>query len=156
MRIFNTLTRRIEELEPLDPGHVRLYTCGPTVYDFAHIGNFRTYVWEDLLRRTLKFLGYSVTQVMNITDIEDKIIAKAIAQGVGLAEVTEPFIAAFFEDLAVLGIERAEHYPRATEHIPEMIAIAKAKPGTLTFASAGNASPGHMCGEMLKNLAGID
>src|SRR5262245_60168873 len=125
MRIFNTLTRRTEELEPLEPGHVRLYTCGPTVYDFAHIGNFRTYVWEDLLRRTLKFLGFSVTQVMNITDIEDKIIAKAIAQGVGLRDVTEPFIAAFFEDLSVLGIERAEHYPRATEHIPELIAIAK-------------------------------
>ena len=79
MRIFNTLTRRIEELEPREPGKVGLYTCGPTVYDFAHIGNFRTYVWEDLLRRTLKFLGFRVTQVMNITDIEDKIIAKAIA-----------------------------------------------------------------------------
>src|SRR5215510_13026054 len=110
MRIFNTLSRRTEELVPLEPGHVRLYTCGPTVYDYAHIGNFRTYVWEDLLRRTLKFLGFSVTQVMNITDIEDKIIAKAIAQGVALRDVTEPFIDAFFADLDVMGIERAEHY----------------------------------------------
>ncbi len=139
MRIFNTLTRTLEQLEPLTPGEVRLYTCGPTVYDYAHIGNFRTYVWEDLLRRTLKFLGFRVTQVMNITDIEDKIIAKAIAQGVSLASVTEPFIAAFFEDMAVLGIEKAEHYPRATEHIPEMIAIAKALESKgLTYVSQGS------------------
>jgi cysteinyl-tRNA synthetase len=139
MRIFNTLTRRIEELEPLEPGKVRLYTCGPTVYDFAHIGNFRTYVWEDLLRRTLRFLGFSVTQVMNITDIEDKIIAKAIAQGVSLGDVTAPFIQAFFEDLEVLGIEKAEHYPRATEHIPEMIAIAKTLEARgLTYVSQGS------------------
>jgi cysteinyl-tRNA synthetase len=139
MRIFNTLSRRIEELEPTTPGEVKLYTCGPTVYDFAHIGNFRTYVWEDLLRRTLKYLGFRVTQVMNITDIEDKIIAKAIAQGVSLDAVTEPFIAAFFEDLSVLGIERAEHYPRATEHIPEMIAIAQALESRgLTYVSQGS------------------
>ena len=139
MRIFNTLTRTLEQLEPLTPGEVRLYTCGPTVYDYAHIGNFRTYVWEDLLRRTLKFVGFRVTQVMNITDIEDKIIAKAIAQGVSLASVTEPFIAAFFEDMAVLGIEKAEHYPRATEHIPEMIAIAKALESKgLTYVSQGS------------------
>ena len=138
MRIFNTLTRRIEELEPLDPGQVKLYTCGPTVYDYAHIGNFRTYVWEDLLRRTLKFLGFGVTQVMNITDIEDKIIAKAITQGVSLNTVTEPFVSAFFEDLLVLGIEKAEHYPRATEHIPEMIAIAEALESKgLTYVSQG-------------------
>jgi cysteinyl-tRNA synthetase len=139
MRIFNTLTRRIEEFEPREPGKVSLYTCGPTVYDYAHIGNFRTYVWEDLLRRTLKFLGFCVTQVMNITDIEDKIIAKAISQGVSLGEVTAPYIQAFFEDLEVLGIEKAEHYPRATEHIPEMIAIAKALEARgLTYLSQGS------------------
>ena len=139
MRIFNTLTRRIEELTPREAGKVSLYTCGPTVYDYAHIGNFRTYVWEDLLRRALKLLGFSVTQVMNITDIEDKIIAKAIAQGVGLADVTAPFIRAFFEDLEVLGIEKVEHYPRATEHIPEMIAIAKALQAKgLTYVSQGS------------------
>ena len=139
MRIFNTLTRRIEELEPRESGKVGLYTCGPTVYDYAHIGNFRTYVWEDLLRRTLRFLGFRVTQVMNITDIEDKIIAKAIALGVTLGEVTAPFIRAFFEDLEVLGIEKAEHYPRATEHIPEMIAIAKTLEARgLTYVSQGS------------------
>jgi cysteinyl-tRNA synthetase len=125
MRIFNTLSRRIEELVPREPGHVRLYTCGPTVYDFAHIGNFRTYVWEDLLRRTLRHVGFKVTQVMNITDIEDKIIAKAAAQHTTIGAVTEPFVRAFFEDVDTLAIERAEYYPRATEHIPEMIAIAQ-------------------------------
>jgi len=82
MRIYNTLTRRLESLEPIEPGHVRLYTCGPTVYDYAHIGNFRAYVWEDLLRRTLKHLSFRVTQVMNITDVEDKIIGKMMAEGI--------------------------------------------------------------------------
>ncbi len=139
MRIFNTLTRRTEELVPLTPGRIGLYTCGPTVYDYAHIGNFRTYVWEDLLRRTLKLHGFRVTQVMNITDIEDKIINKAIEQRIPVGEVTEPFIAAFFEDLDKLGIERAEHYPRATEHIPEMIAIAKALESKgMTYESQGS------------------
>jgi len=139
MRVFNTLTRRTEDLEPITPGHVRLYTCGPTVYDFAHIGNFRTYVWEDLLRRTIRHLGFRITQVMNITDIEDKIIAKAIAHGTTIDEVTAPFIRAFFEDLDTLGIERAEHYPRATDHIPEMIAIARKLEETgHTYASQGS------------------
>ena len=78
MRLHDTRTRALATVDPIEPGHVRLYTCGPTVYDFAHIGNFRTYVWEDLLRRTLKLLGFSVTQVMNITDIEDKIIKRAV------------------------------------------------------------------------------
>jgi cysteinyl-tRNA synthetase len=139
MRIFNTLTRKVETLEPLEPGHVRLYTCGPTVYDFAHIGNFRTYVWEDLLRRSLRFVGFRVTQVMNITDIEDKIIAKAMAQKATIGEVTEPFIKAFFEDLDTLRIERAERYPRATEHIPEMLDIARTLQAKgLTYESQGS------------------
>ncbi|HKQ62332.1 MAG TPA: cysteine--tRNA ligase [Candidatus Polarisedimenticolaceae bacterium] len=139
MRVYSTLTRRFEPLEPLEAGHVRMYTCGPTVYDFAHIGNFRTYVWEDLLRRSLKLLGFRVTQVMNITDIEDKIIAKMLAQAASLAEVTEPFIAAFFEDLDRLRIERAEHYPKATEHVAEMIEIARRlEQRGLTYASQGS------------------
>jgi cysteinyl-tRNA synthetase len=139
MRIFNTMARRIEELEPLEPGHVRLYTCGPTVYDFAHIGNFRTYVWEDLLRRALKLHGFAVTQVMNITDVEDKIIAKMAAEGSTLDQVTEPFIRAFFEGIDALGIERAEHYPRATEHLPEMIALAeRLREHGLTYESKGS------------------
>jgi len=116
-----------------------MYTCGPTVYDFAHIGNFRTYTWEDLLRRTLKLLGYRVTQVMNITDIEDKIIKRMAEEGKTLDEVTAPYIQAFFEDLDTLRIERAEHYPRATEHVKEMIDIAVALQGNgLTYDSKGS------------------
>jgi cysteinyl-tRNA synthetase len=125
MRIHDTRTRRLEALEPIEPGHVRLYTCGPTVYDYAHIGNFRTYVWEDLLRRTLRLAGFRVTQIMNITDVEDKIIARMAATGRTLPEVTEPFVRAFFEDIDALRIERAERYPRATEHVPEMIDLAE-------------------------------
>ena len=139
MRLHDTRLRALVTLTPLEPGHVRLYTCGPTVYDFAHIGNFRTYVWEDLLRRTLKLLGFRVTQVMNITDIEDKIIARAMAAGTSIAEVTAPFIRAFFEDLEVLRIERAEVYPRATEHVPEMIEVARRLDSAgLTYVSQGS------------------
>ncbi|MBZ5640481.1 MAG: cysteine--tRNA ligase [Acidobacteriia bacterium] len=139
MRIHDTLTQRLTTLEPLESGHVRLYTCGPTVYDYAHIGNFRTYVWEDLLRRALRHLGFRVTQVMNITDVEDKIIAKAMASGITLDETTAPFIAAFFEDLDAIGIERAEHYPRATEHVPEMIALAaRLRDNGHTYESQGS------------------
>ena len=139
MRIYDTLTRQLQELQPLEPGHVRMYTCGPTVYDFAHIGNFRTYVWEDLLRRTLKLHGFKVTQVMNITDIEDKIMAKMAAEEKSLQEVTEPYIEAFFEDLDTLRIERAEHYPRATEHLAEMIELTrKMQDRGVTYTSKGS------------------
>jgi cysteinyl-tRNA synthetase len=100
-----------------------MYTCGPTVYDYAHIGNFRAYLWEDLLRRYLKARGFRVTQVMNITDVDDKTIRGAQAASVSLDEYTEPFIRAFFEDLDALRAERAEYYPRATRHIPEMVAL---------------------------------
>ena len=139
MQIYNTLSRRIEKLEPREPGHVRIYTCGPTVYDYAHIGNFRAYVWEDLLRRSLRHLGFRVTQVMNITDVEDKIIAKMEAEGLTLEQVTQPFVDAFFEDIDALGIERAEHYPKATEHIPEMIELAtKLQERGMTYDSQGS------------------
>ena len=139
LRIHDTLRRELVPLVPLEPGHVRLYTCGPTVYDFAHIGNFRTYVWEDLLRRSLERLGLRVTQVMNITDVEDKIIRRMIEEGRSLAEVVEPFIQAFFEDVDTLRIERVEHYPRATEHIPEMIELAeRLVAGGFTYESRGS------------------
>ncbi len=139
MLLYNTLTRRVEALEPMEPGHVRMYTCGPTVYDFAHAGNFRTYVWEDLLRRTLEALGHRVTQVMNITDVEDKIIARMGETGRSLEEVTAPYIQAFFEDIEALRIERAEHYPRATEHVAEMIALARRlEERGHTYASQGS------------------
>lgn len=125
VKVYNSLGRRLEELEPLEPGHVRLYTCGPTVYDRIHIGNLRTFVFEDVLRRSLKFFGYRVTQAMNLTDVEDKIIAAALAAGVGIGDFTAPHVESFFEDLAALHVERVEHYPRATEHIDEMIAMVK-------------------------------
>lgn len=123
LKLFNTLTRQKEELKPLEGNHVKLYTCGPTVYNYAHIGNFRTYMFEDLLRRTIKLLGMSITHVMNITDVDDKTIKGAIAQKVSLDEYTQVFTDAFFDDLDALGIERAEMYPKATEHIDEMIRI---------------------------------
>ncbi|HPC37186.1 MAG TPA: cysteine--tRNA ligase [Candidatus Marinimicrobia bacterium] len=120
---YNTLSRQKEEFHPIKEGVVRLYTCGPTVYNFAHIGNYRAFVFEDLLRRFLKFKGFRVIQVMNITDVDDKIIAAANRQGVSIREFTEPFRQAFMEDLATLGVEPAEYYPRATEHINEMVAL---------------------------------
>ena len=123
LSLFNTLGRQLQTLEPQEEGHVRVYTCGPTVYNDPHIGNLRTFIFEDLLRRVLKYLGYRVTQVMNLTDVEDKIIARAIETGKTLDEVTAAPIEAFFRDLDLLGAERAEEYPRATEHVPEMIAM---------------------------------
>ncbi|HPB00855.1 MAG: cysteine--tRNA ligase [Candidatus Neomarinimicrobiota bacterium] len=120
---YNTLSRQKEEFRPIEEGVVRLYTCGPTVYNFAHIGNYRAFVFEDLLRRFLKFKGFRVIQVMNITDVDDKIITAANREGVSIREFTEPFRQAFMEDLTTLGIEPAEYYPRATEHINEMVAL---------------------------------
>jgi cysteinyl-tRNA synthetase len=102
-----------------------MYTCGPTVYNFAHIGNFRTYVFEDLLRRTLKFFGYKVTQVMNITDIDDKTIRGALAEKVSLKTFTDKYTKAFFEDLQTLKIEKVEFYPHATDFVPQMIEIVQ-------------------------------
>lgn len=123
LNFYNTAMRQKETFVPLEGRLVRMYTCGPTIYNFAHIGNFRTYVFEDLLRRTLKFFGYQVTQVMNLTDVDDKTIKGAIARKVSLHEFTEPFKEAFFEDLKTLCIEPVEHYPAATDYIPEMIAM---------------------------------
>ncbi len=123
LNLYNTQTRKKEKIVPKDGKTIRIYTCGPTVYDFAHIGNYRTYVFEDLLRRVLKYFGFSVTQVMNITDIEDKIIKGVIEKNISLNEFTEPFRQAFFEDLIKLNIEKAEFYPKATHYIENMIDI---------------------------------
>ncbi|MDF7800504.1 cysteine--tRNA ligase [Pontiellaceae bacterium B1224] len=122
-KIYNTMSRSKEELVPADGKHVRMYTCGPTVYNYAHIGNFRAYMFEDLLRRYIKFCGFGVTQVQNLTDVDDKTIRSSIEQGMPLKEYTKTYIDAFFSDLAKLNIEPAEHYPAATDFIPEMIAI---------------------------------
>jgi cysteinyl-tRNA synthetase len=125
LRFFNTLTRKVEEFKPLREGEVGMYTCGPTVYNHAHIGNFRAYIFEDLLRRYLKYRGYRVTQVMNLTDIDDKTIKGSIAEKVSLGEYTARYKKAFFEDVDALKIERAEYYPEATTHIPEMVELIK-------------------------------
>lgn len=125
LRFHNTQTRTVEDFEPAEPGHVRMYTCGPTVYDRAHIGNFRAFAWEDLLRRYLKWRGYRVTQVMNLTDVDDRTIQAAIDRGISLEEVTAPVTESFFEDWETLGLESVERNPRATEHVPQMIELVR-------------------------------
>jgi len=121
MRFFNTLTRSLEEFREIEKGAIGLYTCGPTVYDYPHIGNYRSYVFEDLAKRFFIFSGYRVRHVMNITDIDDKTIRKANQTGLPLAEVTQKYIDAFHDDIRALNILPADVYPRATAHIPEMI-----------------------------------
>ena len=123
MQFFNTLTRRKDDFSPIHPPKVGLYTCGPTVYDHVHIGNLRAFVFNDLLRRYLEYRGYAVTHVMNITDVEDRIIKKVRESGKSLAAVTGLYTDAFFQDLATLNIKRAHITPRATENIPGMIAL---------------------------------
>ena len=125
MKTYNSLTRRVEDLSPLEGNEIRMYTCGPTVYNFAHIGNFRAYAFEDVLRRVIEFNGMKVRQVMNLTDVDDKTIRGANAAGVALTDYTRTYKDAFFADLKKLNIEPAEVYPAATDHIPEMIALVE-------------------------------
>lgn len=125
LRFFNTLTRRRMRFVPLEKGKVKMYTCGPTVYDFAHIGNFRTFIFQDLLRRWLEYRGFKVTQVMNLTDVDDRTIKASRENGIPLGVHTKQFIDAFLEHKRKLNIQDAEYYPRATEHIEEMVAFVK-------------------------------
>jgi cysteinyl-tRNA synthetase len=125
LRLTNTLTRSLDPWTPLVDGEARLYTCGPTVYARVHIGNLRTFVWEDLLCRVLRGLGLRVTQVMNLTDIDDKTIKGAVAAGLPLREFTEQHVETFHEDMKTLGVVPASLYPRATDHIPEMVEIVR-------------------------------
>ncbi len=125
LRLFNTLHRKLEEFTPSEEGHVRYYACGPTVYNFVHIGNLRTFLWNDVLRRYLEWKGYRVTYVMNITDIDDKIIRGANEKGVDIRTFSEPFTEAFFENLETLRIRRADIHPKATEHIDEMVGLVE-------------------------------
>jgi len=125
IRFFNTLSGQVEEFVPLRPGEVSLYTCGPTVYSHQHVGNMRAYVFEDLLKRFLTASGYRVRHVMNITDVDDKTINGANAEGVSLRDYTRKYIDTFFADLEALNIRPADYYPRATDHIPEMVAMIK-------------------------------
>src|SRR5512143_328671 len=124
-RLFNTLTRSVEPFAPAEGETVRIYSCGPTVYNPAHLGNFRTFLFEDLLRRTLRLRGWEVRQVMNLTDVDDKIITRASQSGRTITEVTEPIVEIFHADRKYLRIEDAEVYPRATETIPEMIDLVE-------------------------------
>ena len=124
-RLYNTLTRRIETFAPENGKTVRMYTCGPTVYRPAHLGNFRTFLFEDLLRRVIALRGWKLVQVMNLTDVDDKIIKAASDQGITISEVTAPVVRTFNADRSFLRIQDAEFYPRATDHIPEMIAIVE-------------------------------
>jgi cysteinyl-tRNA synthetase len=125
MRLFNTEGLKLEEFKTREPGRVRIYTCGPTVHDRAHIGNFRTFLFEDILCRYLKYKGYEVDQVMNITDVDDKTILKSRKQRLSLKDYTEMYTQAFFEDRDTLRIQPAGRYPRATDHVPEMIDIIR-------------------------------
>ena len=144
LQFYNTLSRKKEAFIPIEEGTVRLYTCGPTVYNYAHIGNFRAYVFEDLLRQYLKYTGYNVTQVMNITDVDDKIIRDSNKADVSIEEFTAQYKKAFFEDMATLRIQTAEHYPEATTHINTMVQMVeqllekgyayRAKDGSIYFS----------------------
>ncbi|HEX6616654.1 MAG TPA: cysteine--tRNA ligase [Gemmatimonadales bacterium] len=146
LRLYNTLSRQVEPFVPLRPGRVTLYTCGPTVYNYAHIGNFRTFLFEDLLRRWLEASGYDVFHVMNLTDVDDKTIAGALAAGQPLRTYVQRYIDAFHEDRRYLRILDASVYPRATEYIPAMIRLVegllakgvayRAEDGSVYFAIA--------------------
>src|SRR5882762_6906291 len=162
LRLFNTLSRSVQEFVPLDAAgkKVGLYCCGPTVYDFAHIGNWRTFVFGDLVRRYLEFKGLAVLHVMNITDVEDKIIKRARETKTTLRELTGKFEAAFLEDLKTLNCLSPHHTPRATEHIPEIISLIekliargiayKATDGSVYFNIEKYRRSGHEYGQLVK------
>ncbi len=139
LRFHNTLTQRLEEFVPADGKTVRMYTCGPTVYSFVHVGNFRTFAFQDILRRTLRARGYTLDHVMNITDVEDKIIRNAMERGVSIQEYTKTYSQAFLEDAAALRMEHPERLVYATEHIGEMVtAISKLAATGHTYQSEGS------------------
>lgn len=121
--LYNSLSRLCETFKPISEGHVGLYSCGPTVYNYPHIGNYRAYLFNDLLARTLSWCGYDVTHIMNITDVDDKTIRNSKKEETALAEFTSRYTQAFLEDLASLNIESISRHPRATDHIPEMIEL---------------------------------
>ncbi len=139
IQVHNTLSGKVEPFVPLKPGVVHMYTCGPTVYDFAHIGNFRTFVFQDILRRFLKLRGFKLTHVMNLTDVDDRIIANAAAAGVNIREYTEQYVQAFFDDCRTLSVQSPEHWIRATENIASMVElIQRLQQKTYTYDSEGS------------------
>src|SRR5579872_6010388 len=139
LRFYNTLTHQVEPFKPLNDNVVRMYTCGPTVYNYVHIGNLRTFTFQDLLRRWLRASGYTLDHVMNITDIEDKIIRDAAKAGQSIYEFTATYTQAFLEDTAALRLERPERLVKATDHIPEMsTAIQQLEQRGFTYKSDGS------------------
>jgi cysteinyl-tRNA synthetase len=139
IQLHNTLSGKLEPFVPQEPGEVRMYTCGPTVYDYAHIGNYRTFVFQDILRRFLKLRGFQLKHVMNLTDVDDRIIANAAAAGKNIREYTETFAQAFFDDCQALSIEAPEHWIRATDHIDDMVQlIQRLQEKTFTYPSEGS------------------
>ncbi len=123
LKLYNTFTKTKEEFVPVEPGKVKFYVCGPTVYDYIHIGNARAFIVFDVLRRFLKYLNYDVTYVMNLTDIDDRIIERSLKEGIPATEITEKYTRAFFEDIDALGIQRADVHPKATEHVKQIVAL---------------------------------
>jgi cysteinyl-tRNA synthetase len=139
LRLYNTLTQQLETFKPLFGNTVRMYTCGPTVYNFVHIGNLRTFTFQDILRRWLRYRGFELNHVMNVTDVEDKIITNAAKEGKSIEEYTAIFTKAFFEDAATLRLERPEHIAKATEEIPVMVkAIETLAEKGCTYVSDGS------------------
>jgi cysteinyl-tRNA synthetase len=139
LRFFNTLTQELEPFQPLKDNTVRMYTCGPTVYNFVHIGNFRTFTFQDILRRWLRYRGYALEHVMNVTDVEDKIILNAALEHKSIDDYTHAYTKAFFEDAAALRLEQPEHVTPATKHIPEMVAaIEKLAAKGYTYTKDGS------------------
>src|SRR6201987_2775309 len=138
LKLHNTLSGKTEPFVPQVAGAVKMYTCGPTVYDYAHIGNFRTFVFQDVLRRYLKQRGLKLNHVMNLTDVDDRIILNAAAAKIGIREYTEKFAQAFFADCKALSLETPEHWVRATDHIPKMVRlIEKLHQKSFTYDSEG-------------------
>ncbi|HPP30811.1 MAG TPA: cysteine--tRNA ligase, partial [bacterium] len=161
LRFYNTLTKRKEEFKPIREGLAGLYTCGPTVYDLAHIGNFRAYVFEDLLHRYLEYRGFRVIRVMNITDVDDKTIKGSQKEGISLKEFTDRYISAFLEDMEKLRLKKPDYLPRATEHIPEMVSLIKKllekgyayrKDGSIYFSISKFPSYGKLAGIDLSEI----
>lgn len=161
LRFYNTLTKKKEEFKPIKEGIVELYTCGPTVYDLAHIGNFRAYVFEDLLHRYLEYRGFKVIRVMNITDVDDKTIKGSQKEGISLREYTDRYISAFIEDMEILRLKKPDYMPRATEHIPEMVSLIKKllekgyayrKDGSIYYSIAQFPSYGQLSGIDLSGI----
>ena len=162
MQIYNTQTRRKEEFVPIEPGKVRIYACGPTVYNYFHIGNARPFIVFDTLRRYLEHKGYEVKFVQNFTDIDDKMIRRANEEGITVKELGERFIAEYYKDADALGIERATVNPKATEHIPEIIDIIKkleakglayaTDNGDVYYNTQGFHGYGKLCGQCMDDL----